>query len=227
MKYQLVFLLSLSLIASVALADEPVSFSTQWIPDKPQMMTYSSKDKYGDQLYQVSIYKKDDNFEIYINIISNGFTKTVSGTFNSTMYPLQSSAKIIVNGQIVMDTKCSYASNNLIISTLMSPYNTTMAQNFEIDQRIIDFSQIPILVRTITLAKDSEYTFTSLDPKTNTLVPLSIKVNGEGKAQDIDCYIVEVNDFEGKSIYWVEKDFQHRVIRVEQPESQRTVELIQ
>ena len=52
-------------------------------------------------------------------------------------------------------------------------------------------------------------------------------MNGEGKAQAIDCYIVEVNDFEGKSIYWVEKDFQHRVIRVEQPESQRTVELIQ
>ena len=227
MKYQFVFLLTLSLMVSVALADEPVSFSTQWIPDKPQMMTYSSKDKYGDQLYQVSIYKKDDNFEIYINIISNGFTKTVSGTFNSTMYPLQSSAKIIVNGQIVMDTKCSYASNNLIISTLMSPYNTTMAQNFEIDQRIIDFSQVPILVRTLTLAIDSEYTFTSLDPKTNTLVPLSIKVNGEGKAQDIDCYIVEVNDFEGKSIYWVEKDIQHRVIRVEQPESQRTIELIQ
>ncbi len=227
MKYQFVFLLTLSLMVSAALADEPVSFSTQWIPDKPQMMTYSSKDKYGDQLYQVSIYKKDDNFEIYINIISNGFTKTVSGMFTSTMYPLQSSAKIIVDGQIVMDTKCSYTSNNLIISTLMSPYNKTMAQNFEIDQRIIDFSQVPILVRTLTLAKDSEYTFTSLDPKTNTLVPLSIKVNGEGQAQNVNCYIVEVNDFEGKSIYWVEKDIQHRVIRVEQTESQRVVELIQ
>ena len=89
MKYPLVFLFTLFLMVRIALADEPVSFSTQWIPDKPQMMTYSSKDKYGDQLYQVSIYKKDDNFEIYINIISNGFTKTVSGTFTSTMYPLQ------------------------------------------------------------------------------------------------------------------------------------------
>ncbi len=227
MKYQLVFLFTLFLMVSIAFADEPVSFATQWIPDKPQMMTYSSTDKYGDQLYQVSIYKKDDNFEIYINIISNGFTKTVSGTFNSTMYPLQSSAKIIVNGQIVMDTKCSYTSNSLTISTLMSPYNKTMSQNFEINQRIIDFSQVPILVRTLTLEKDSEYTFTSLDPKTNTLVPLSLKVNGEGKAQDIDCFIVEVIDFEGKSIYWVEKDFQHRVIRVEQPESQRTIELMQ
>ncbi len=72
-------------MVSITFADEPVSFVTQWIPDKPQMMTYSSTDKYGDQLYQVSIYKKDDNFEVYINIISNGFTKTVSGTFNSTV----------------------------------------------------------------------------------------------------------------------------------------------
>lgn len=56
----------------------------------------------------------------------------------------------------------------------------------------------------------AENIFTSLDPKKNSLVPLSLKVNGEGKAQDIHCYIVEVNDFEGKSIYWVEKDFQHR-----------------
>ena len=227
MKYQLVFLFTLILIVSIALADEPVSFSTQWIPDKPQMMTYSSKDKYGDQLYQVSIYKKNDNFEIYINIISNGFTKTVSGTFNSTMYPLHSTAKIIVDGQILMDTECSFTSNNLIISTLMSPYNKTMSQNIKIDQRIIDFSQVPILVRTLTLVKDIQYTFASLDPTTNTLVPLSVKVIDEGMAQDLNCYIVEVNDFEGKSIYWVEKDILRRVVRIEQPESQRTVELIQ
>ncbi len=81
--------------------------------------------------------KKNDNFEIYINIISNGFTKTVSVMFNSIMYPLQSSAKIIVDGQIVMDTKCSFTGNSLTISTLMSPYNKTMSQNFEINQRII------------------------------------------------------------------------------------------
>lgn len=227
MKYQLAFLFTLFLMLRISFADEPASFATQWIPDKPEMLTYSSSDKYGDQLYQVSVYKKDDNFEIYVNIISNGYTKTVSGKFDSTMYPLQSTAKIIVNGQIVMDTKCSYRNNNLTISTLMSPYNTTMSQNFEINQRIIDFSQVPILVRTLTLAKGREYTFTSLDPTTNTLVPLSLKVNDEDKIQGVNCYIVEVNDFEGKAIYWVEKDNEHRVLRVEQPESQRTVELIQ
>jgi hypothetical protein len=227
MKYQLICLFTWFLMMGLSQAQEPVSFTTDWIPDKPEMMTYSSTDKYGDQLYQVSIYKKNDNFEIYTNIISKGYTKTVCGTFDSAMYPLQSTAKIIVNGQVVMDTKCSYTSNNVIISTLMSPYNTTMSQNFKIDQRIIDFSQVPILVRTLTLAKDTQYTFVSLDPKTNTLVPLSLKVNGEGKAQDLNCFIVEVNDFEGKSIYWVEKGIQHRVIRVEQPESQRMVELKQ
>jgi len=226
-RYQFICLLALFLMMRLSQAQEAVSFATDWIPDKPEMMTYSATDKYGDQLYQVSVYKKNGHFEIYTNIISKGYTKTVCGTFDSTMYPLFSTAKIIVDGQILMDTECSYTSYNLNISTLMSPYNTTMSKDIKIDQRIIDFSQGPILVRTLTLAKDIQYTFASLDPTTNTLVPLTVKVIGEGKAQDHNCYIVEVNDFEGLAIYWVEKDIQHRVVRVEQPESQRTVELIQ
>ncbi len=227
MRYLCICLIALFSVMSVSLAQEPISFAIDWIPDKPEMMTYSSTDKYGEQLYQVSVYKKNENFEIYTNIISNGYTKTVCGTFDSKMYPLHSTAKIIVNGQILMDTECSYTSNNLIISTLMSPYNTTMSENISIDQRIIDFSQVPILVRTLTLLKDFEYTFDSLDPQSNTIVPLSVNVIGEGKAQDLNCYIVEVIDFEGRAKYWVEKGIQHRVVRVEQPEFQRMVELIQ
>ena len=109
----------------------------------------------------------------------------------------------------------------------MSPYNQKMAQNLDFDQSVIDFSQVPILVRTLQLEKDKQYAFTSLDPKTNTLVPLTLKVTGEGLAQEINCYKVEINDFEGLAIYWVEKDAPHRVIRVEQPESHRTIELLQ
>ena len=45
-------------------------------------------------------------------------------------------------------------------------------------------------------------------------------------AQEIRCYKIEINDFEGLAIYWVEKDTPHRVIRVEQPGSHRTVELL-
>lgn len=227
MKYLQVILYAVFLQVIIVFAGEPAAFNTQWIPAKPEVMTYRSTGNYGTGLYQVSISKKDSIFEIYMNIITPGFTKTVSGTFDSAMHPLQSTAKIIVDGQIMMDTKCSYASHNLSISTLMSPYNQTMAQNLAFDQLVIDFSQVPILVRTLQLAKDRQYTFTSLDPKTNTLVPLTLKVTGEGTAQEVNCYIVEINDFEGKAIYWVEKDAQHRVIRVEQPENHRTIELLQ
>jgi hypothetical protein len=226
MKYLLVILYAVFLQVIIAFGAEPTAFDTQWIPAKPEVMTYNSTDSQGTGLYQVSICKKDSAFEIYINIISTGFTKTVSGTFNSAMRPLQSTAKIIVDGQIMMDTKCSYTSAELSISTLMSPYNQTMAQNLAFDQSVIDFSQVPILVRTLQLAKDRQYAFTLLDPKTNTLVPLTLKVTGEGTAQEVRCYKVEINDFEGQAIYWVEKDAHHRVMRVEQPESHRTIELL-
>jgi len=211
----------------VAFGNEPVSFDTQWIPVKPEVLTYRSTTESGSGLYQVSINKKDSVFEVYINIISPGFTKTVSGTFNSTMHPLQSFAKIIVDGQIIMDTKCYYSNENLSISTLMRPYNQTMAQSLNFDHRVVDFSQIPLLVRSLQIGIDSQYTFTSLDPTSNTLVPLTLKVTGLGKTQGIDCYKVEVIDFEGQAIYWVEKDARHRVIRVEQLAENRTVDLIQ
>ena len=44
---------------------------------------------------------------------------------------------------------------------------------------------------------------------------------------DVDCYKVEMNDFEGRAIYWIEKSSQHRVMRIDEPDKNRTTELIQ
>ena len=226
MKYFMFISYALFFRMMAVFGNEPIVFDTHWIPAKPEVMTYSSTGSHGNGLYQVSISRKDSLFEIYINIISTGFTKTVCGIFDSAMHPLRSKAKIIVGGQIMMDTECSYTDNKLNISTLMTPYNQKMVQEIAFDQPVIDFSQIPILVRTLQLEKEKQYVFNSLDPKTNTLVPLTLKVIGEILAQEIRCYKIEINDFGGLAIYWVEKDTPHRVIRVEQPGSHRTVELL-
>ena len=220
------FIVSIASITLVS-ATEPPPFNTQWIPSKPEVLTYRSTSSQGDGLYQVSISKKDTSIEIYINMISPGFTKTVSGTMTSDMRPLQSKSKIIVNDQVVMETKCSYESDHLTITTVMLPYNQTMTNSPSFSKPVIDFSQTPLLIRTFLLEKGAEYTFTSLNPQNNTLTPLTVKVIGEGSVQELDCYKVEVNDFEGLSLYWIEKSSRHRVIRVEQPGSHRTTELLQ
>lgn len=49
-------------------------------PSKPEMLAYKSTSKQGSGLYQVSISKNETSIEIYMNIISSGFTKTVSAT---------------------------------------------------------------------------------------------------------------------------------------------------
>ncbi len=220
------FIVSIASI-NIVFATEPALFNTQWIPSKPEVLTYRSTGNQGEGLYQVSISKRDSAIEIYMNIISPGFTKTVSGTMTSDMRPLQSKSKIIVNGQVMMDTKCSYESDHLTITTVMLPYNQTMANSPSFSKPVIDFSQIPLLTRTLPLEKGAQYTFTSLNPQNNTLMPLTVKVIGEGSAQEVDCYKVEVNDFEGQSIYWIEKGSRRRVMRVEQPGSHRTTELLQ
>jgi hypothetical protein len=227
MKFFLSLFIASMASINIVFATEPSLFNTQWIPSKPEVLTYRSTSSQGEGLYQVSISKRDSAIEIYMNIISPGFTKTVSGTMTSDMHPLQSKSKIIVNGQVIMDTKCSYESDHLTISTVMLPYNQTMANSPSFSKPVIDFSQIPLLARTLPLEKGSQYTFTSLNPQNNTLMPLTVKVIGEGSTQDVDCFKVEVNDFEGQSLYWIEKGSRHRVMRVEQPGSHRTTELLQ
>ena len=174
------FIVSHSYQSLLCSATEPARYNTQWIPSKPEVLTYRSTSSQGDGLYQVSISKGDSGIEIYMNIISPGFTKTVSGTMTSDMRPLQSKSKIIINGQVIMDTKCTYESDRLTITTAMLPYNQTMTNSLSFSKPVIDFSQAPLLTRTLPLEKGAEYTFTSLNPQNNTLTPLTVKVTGEG-----------------------------------------------
>jgi len=227
MKNLLSFFIVTALLTTILHGSEPAKFNTQWIPAKPEVSTYRSKGNQGEGLYQVSISRRDSLIEVYVNMISPGFTKTVSGTMTFDMRPLQSTAKIIVNNQVMMDTKCLYESNRLAIKTVMLPYNQTKSDSLTFVEPVIDFSQVPLLARTLELEKGIEYRFTSLNPQTNVLIPLTMKVLGEVKMREVDCYKVEINDFEDKSIYWVEKGSRRRVMRVEQPESHRTTELLQ
>jgi hypothetical protein len=224
----IIFLLTVTvLFTTLLLGKDPAVFNTRWIPAQPEVLTYRSKSSQGDGLYQVSIMKRDTIIEAYINIISPGFTKTVGGTMTGEMQPIQSTGKIFVNNQIMMDTKCFYERDQIRITTVMMPYNRIVADTLRSADQVVDFSQIPFLVRTLLVEKGAQYSFTSLNPQTNALVPLTLKVTGEGSTQKIDCYKVELNDFEGKSVYWVEKAARHRVMLVEQPESHRTTELLQ
>ncbi len=226
MKHPLSFFVMAALLIIASHGIASAQFDTQWISSKPEMSTYRTT---GTQegLYQISIARVDSVIEVYINIITPGFTKTVSGTMTPDMLPLESTGKIIINGQIVMDTKCSYEADSLRITTVMLPYNQTAAQTLPFTKPVIDFSQIPMLVRTLRLDTNSQYAFTSVNPRTNTIYSLTLKVIGEGHTGDVDCYKVELNDFEGRSIYWVEKNSPHRVMLVQQPSSDLTTELIQ
>ncbi len=213
--------------ATFAFGNDPVVYNTQWIPPQPEVLTYRSTSNQGDGLYQVSIMKRDTIIEAYINMISPGFTKTICGIMNLDMRPKQSTGKIIVNNQIMMETKCFYESDKLRITTVMIPYNRVIIDTISSTKPVVDFSQVPILIRMLHLEKGTQFIFTSLNPQTNTLIPLTLKVIGEGYKQQVDCFKVEMNDFEGKSIYWVEKGALRRVMLVEQPESHRTTELLQ
>ena len=226
MKQFLFLLVGIIISKSLLFAEEPAGFDTKWIPSKPEMLTYKSTSKQGSGLYQVSISKSETSIEIYLNIITSGFTKTVSGTMGFDMKPLQSKSKIIVNGQVIMDTECSYESDRLHIATVMKPYNQTIKNELPFSQMVVDFSQLPLLVRTLPLKIGTELTFQSLNPQTNAIVPFTLKVVGEGVVQKIVCYKVESNDFEGQSILWIEKGDHRRIIRVEQPSTNRVTELI-
>ena len=159
-----IFILLFASIVSVNLLDatEPAAFDTKWIPSKPEMLTYTSTSPQGDGVYQISVDRRDSLIEIYLNIITKGFTKTVAGTMTLVMVPIQSTSKIIVNGQIVMDTHCWYEKNHLHIATLMRPYNQTMERDIAFGDRVIDFSQVPLAARTLHLTMGAEYSFESL-----------------------------------------------------------------
>ena len=123
-----------------------------------------------------------------------------------------------------MATQCDYKPGRLHISTAMSPYNKVAENTLLFSNLVVDFSQTPLLARTLPLKPGAQFSFSSLNPQLNSLVPLTIHVVGDEVLQGVSCYKVEGNDFEGQSNYWIEKGGLHRVMRIEQPG--RTAELI-
>jgi len=227
MKNAITMFIVVLMFAGTAQSGHPTVFNTQWISSKPEVMTYRSTGKQGDGLFQVSIMRSDSTIEVYINIITPGFTKTVGGKMTFDMRPLESTGKIIVDNGVVMDTKCHYDIDWLSIKTVIAPYNQTVEDSLGFTHPIIDFSQIPMVVRTLQINDSAQYSFESLNPNTNQIIPMTIKTIGEGHIIDVDCYKVEMNTFEGRAVYWVEKDSRHRVMRIEEPDRNRISELIQ
>ena len=215
------------MLAAISQGGQPSRFNTNWISPKPDVSTYRSTGKQGDGLYQVSVMRSDSIIEVYINIITPGFTKTVTGKMTLDMRALKSTGKIIVGNGMVMNTKCKYGKDWLAIKTVIAPYNQAVGDSLGYKEQVIDFSQVPLLVRVLRLDTASQYSFASLNPNTNKIMPMTVRTIGDGRIMDVDCYKVEMNNFEGRAIYWVEKGSQHRVMRIEQPDMSRTSELIQ
>lgn len=218
--------LCLIVTAAILRADESPAFDTSWIPAKPEVLTYRSRAKQGGGLYQVSVSRAASGIEVYMNIITPGFTKSVWGVMGSDMRPRESKSRIIVHDQVTMTTDCSYGPQQLRIATLMSPYNKVMENTLSCSNLVVDFSQTPLLARMLPLKLGAEFKFTSLNPLSNSLVPLTIRVVATETIQNTECYKVEGTDFEGKATYWIEKTGHHRIMRIEQPETGRVTELI-
>ena len=217
---------SVLILAGGVYAAGPQAFNTKWIPAKPELLTYKSTGGQGEGLYQLSISQRDTTIEVFLNIITPGFTKTVSGSMRLDMKPLRSTSKIIVDGQVVMDTRCAYGEDSLHIMTEMQPYNQRVGSDLRTPEQFVDFSQIPFIVRTLPLGSGKEFSFSSLNPRTNGTAPFTAKVTGEGVVHAIECYKIATKDFEGESIYWVEKGGQRRILRIEQPIIGRVTELM-
>jgi hypothetical protein len=214
----------LILAAATCCAAEPQSFDTSWITATPEVLTYRSTGKQGDGLYQVSVWRTADGIELYINIITPGFTKSVSGTMASDLHPRESKGRIVVDGQIIMTTDCTYKPGQLHIATLMIPCNRTVEDTLPLSKLVVDFSQIPLLPRTLPLKPGAEFKFDSLNPQSNALVPLTYRVIKEEMIHGAMCCKVEASDFEGQSTLWIEKSKPHRAMRIEQ--QGRVTELI-
>ena len=213
-------------IATSVFADEKTTFDTSWLPSKPEVLTYSLSGTQGDGMLQVSSTRSSAGIEININVISPGFSKTVFGEMDLNLKPSKSKTRMLVDGQVGMVTDCDYSLGGMHIATLMSPYNQKLERTFKSEEQIIDFSQTSLLVRTLKLIPGAEFRFTSVNPKSNTLTPLIIRVASEETILKVPCYKIELRDFEGRSLLWVEKGSTHRVLRTEKEDGTIT-ELIQ
>ncbi len=153
-------------------------------------------------------------------------TKSVWGAMTTNMHPRESKSRIIVSDQVAITTECSYQRDALHIATVIAPFDRVMENTLSNSNLVVDFSQTPLLARTLPLQPGAAFEFMSLNPQNNSLVPLKLRVVGEDTVQKIACYKVEGSDFEGEATYWIEKTGHHRAIRIEQPATGRITELM-
>lgn len=212
---------------NIVLAQNATEFDTKWIPSKPEVLTYHTTSTQGDGFYQTVIVKNiDNNIEVLVHMMTPGFAKTLSGFMTVDVIPLFSTGKIFIGEQVQMNNETRYESGHLSVTTVVKPYNKILQKDTTVTGRVIDPSQIPFLARFLQLNKNVVFEFNSLNPQTNMIYHLTMKVTGEETIQNVDCYKVEWKDFEGKVICWVEKANRHRPIRIEQPEKNRITEIV-
>jgi hypothetical protein len=145
----------------------------------------------------------------------------------TNMQPRESKSRIFMKDQITLTSDCSYNGTGLHIATVINPSDRVVENTLSSSDLVVDFSQTPLLARTLPLKPGAHFEFTSLNPQNNSLLALTIRVVGEETIQNITCYKVEMHDYEGQAINWIEKGGHHRVIRVEQPATGRITELMQ
>jgi len=213
-------------IAIGALTANATTFDSNWVPAGPEVSTYRTIGDEGKEIYQVAILKDKASIETYINIATPGFMKIISGSMTLDMVPLRSNGRILVDGQVEIATDTQYDGKKVHVVTVMKPTNQTMQADVAYSAQIVDFAQMPFLLRMLPLQKDAQFEFASLNPRSNAMGSLKAKVTGEGQVLNVDSYRVQCDDFEGATIYWVEKAAHHRILRIEQPAQHRTLELI-
>lgn len=209
-----------------ALTANATMFDSNWVSAQPEVSTYRTIGDESKEIYQLAILKDKAAIETYVNIVSPGFMKFISGSMTLDMVPLQSTGRILVSGQVEIDTDTQYDGKKVHVVTVMKPTNQTMKADVAYSTPIVDFAQIPFLLRMLPLQKDAQFEFASLNPRSNAMASFKAKVTGEGPVLNIDSYRVQCDDFEGQTVYWVEKAAHHRILRIEQPAQHRTLELI-
>jgi len=230
MKKHLQLLARAVLLGATALALRAAApqLDTSWLPARPEVLTYRSTSPQGSGLYQLSLLRQPDGVEHYINIITPNFTKSVFGTMSPALVFRASRSRIYVHGQVGLATDCDRSGAQIKLATTISPYG--QVQNADLaaaaGDTVIDFSQTPLVPRSLTLEPGASATFPSVNPRENSLVPLTIKCLAEETVQGIACRKFELHDYEGTSFYWVEKAGARRIIRIEQPETARVTELM-
>jgi len=209
------------------LAHEGAVFDTQWIPARPELLTYRTVTEQGAGTYQVAITRGDSTVEIFSTLVTPGFVQTASGLMTMEMRPLRSEGRTLIRDQVQIEHEARYGSGRLSARTVIRPNDRIITKDTSFTGTVVDPVQIPFLVRMLPLTVGAQFAFTSLNPQTGELYPLTIRVVREEVVQKVECYKLLSQEMEGLTLYWIEKAGTHRAIRIEQPTKKRTSELME